>query len=226
MIMKLAQQVAEQVVELETLKKGASVNQSMQETDNSLLDLRKKIEKLANFLHFNRSRIKDNEREQLVNHLDSIRRALKDSHKRFFTERRQVPQIHSIGVTVENEYKYAVSSWVISFKNEMDPVITATDLAAKLLSRNDQLQIRALQEEIKAYYRNPPQSLNDTAKMLEKITRLKKYTESEIVKNKSVARFLNKVQNESATLADLNDDVMTWIEKQKIHGKFRITFSD
>ncbi len=226
MIIQLAEKVSNQVVELEQRKQGAMVNQFMQDTDSSLLELRKRVDKLTNFIQFNKNRIKGNDRERLVVGLANIQETLKSSQNQFHQVRRQVPMLHNIGTSVDTEFKNAKTAWLTFFREEMGPIFQATNLASKLLPNSDQKNIQVLQEQIKGFFSSPPLTSNDMIHMAELVLRLRNYTQSGIAKySPSVGKFLEKVQNENATLADLNDEVYAWIKEQGIQEKFIIIFA-
>lgn len=225
MIIELSDKVCNQVIKLEQRNQGAATNQSLQDTATYLVELHKKVDKLTNFIKFNKTKIKEDDKKRLSDDTTSIQEELRASLDLFKQSPRQVSQLHNIGIRVETEHQNAQAAWLVSFQEEMDPIFKAIGLAVKFLPSNEQLEINSLQNEIEAFYRNPPRTLNETAKLINVTGRLKNYIRIAEL-DPAVTKFLTKVQDGIASLADIDKDVAAWIKKEKSQKRFKITLSN
>lgn len=225
MLVDLAQEVCDKVVELDQRKKGASVNQDMQATDQALMWLTPRVDKLVGFLAVGKSRITGDSRQEVIRNLNNIKGFLTESRDEFKRQRRQVGRIQPIGSLVDSAFKSARSAWADTLKAEVEPLIEAAKLAANLLSYGQQREIFRTIDEITGFYSNPPQDFRAAAALAQLLAMLKKYAEEGLTKyGPAVYNFLHKVQDGAATVEDLDDDVYQWIKEQEFGYKFRINF--
>ncbi|NWJ94148.1 MAG: hypothetical protein HXX20_00025 [Chloroflexi bacterium] len=226
MIVAASKNVCDQLENIAKLEVAKSQIKDLEATLDALRQLKTYVSQLIQFYQLIQDRISESDRSSLEIQFDQILQDISFSHKSFADQRRQVKAIEQAKDRAKKLEERLNESWKRYFKTQTNPHFELLDLVQSLPEVREQKvglnQLRAqLMQFRDALPRNPIQRANFDETLQHLANRLDNLNFSPEVKT-----FLSKVRSGTATLAELNNEVLEWCQQGERAKGFFIKFGN
>jgi chromosome segregation ATPase len=225
MIVDLTENVRIQIARRNELERIRDNQQIIADTAQALSSVRDALVPYITSLNLVRSCLTEEQIEEGVKKIETINTRLKRSHEKFAAQERPVRELNSLKGLVEELQDFLKQAWA-------SYAYTKTQLQFELFNLVGQLpevaEHMATIAPIKRNLETAPNKLPRTASDLEKFESELEALQDSLGNieglNSEITQFLYKVQNKTATVADLTDDVLPWCrENSEREAAFLIT---
>ena len=162
---------------------------------------------------------------EIVSQIRTIDRRIKASREKFADQPRQVQQLASLKKIIEDLNTFLKQAWASYAYTRIRPKFELFNLVEQMPEVAGQMTaISPIKRNLEAAPSKLPQNVSE----IERFERDIKALDDSLGNLKDlpteVTQFLYKVQNNTATIADLSDDVLTWCRKEDERAAvFKIT---
>jgi len=225
MIVDLTKQVCLKAEKLNNLRRGASQNQSIQETSRYLEKFKTRSKSVLVAIDLCNDRILTRDRSGVKETLMSTRTILLQSSTAFLSLPNQLATLKKADDIVQGDLNSKIKRiWADSIVIVVNPLIEALRINLRFLPETDQAMIKAIKAEIDQRLNRLPNKTEDITTLMGYINQLKQLAEKyRGGLEPEISKFLKKVQSDEATIEDLNDEILKWIKSSGNMNKFNIT---
>ena len=226
MIVSLAENVCQQIREIDTLQRNKLVAADIQNTYEALKSLKEQVIRLHTLLQLIQTRLIDSELRLIQTGLEDCSARLLRSATQFEDQQRQGQELQSIQERIEEQYSILQQAWkryaraVVSKPIELHALVYyLPEVVAQ------QAHYGTLRQKLEDYKEKAPVSarqLQEFDQCLEQFTSLLGGIEG---LSEAVKTFLLRTVSGKATLADVTDEVLQWCRLGDHAQAFSIQFA-
>jgi len=157
--------------------------------------------------------------------VQQLTRSLSDSHNDFSKNHRQVPLIRSIDESLKNLSRDISASWKLYAFDTLKPAFDLFNILKNLPEfKSTQDSLVALKNRLEYFQSQVPKSEKELLEFDQTATQFSQALTSIPGLTPKIQGFLTKIMEHSATLADLDEETLTWCGKPGRSKAFMITF--
>jgi chromosome segregation ATPase len=225
MIGALSKQLGQQLEEVGLLEQQQQEVKSIQATLDKLDNLKSTTQSLKKQHQVLWSRFPDDTVQSIRQTAASMVQALEQSRDNFEKQRRQVRELSNVETDAKKLLKQVNDQWSLYVSAQLAPHIELLKLVQVLpeIVRQEQ-EINELLNQFEALKTNPPSSAPKLAEFDTKLQQLSERLAIQQGLSPAVREFLQKVQQGTATLNDLSDDILAWCRQGDHARAFAISF--
>jgi hypothetical protein len=225
MIVELSDRVKTLVIQERNRERDHDLLQNLSDTIDYLNAVNEEALQLKNLCTLLKNRLSDPYRSSIQSSLQELMRQLRASQKDFADARRQSPVLKSIREQLARLISETKVSWKLTAEKTLKPTLDLYSLVRNLPDfKAQEVALGNLKNRLEYFQENVPKSTSELRDFDQKLTKLKEDLTSIPGLTPKVQAFLAKMVDHTATLADLDDEVLTWCRRPGRSKAFMITF--
>jgi hypothetical protein len=225
MLVSLANQVRSRALTLDSLEKQSNEAVDLDATYRELVALRNSVNRVVSCYKLVKDLLPDEERVRLSTRFEQLGHAVRSSQHEFVIQPRQVQPLRQVAESLRLIEADLLANWTAWVKRRVNPLMSTYALVRSLPEMHQhRTEITLLNTE----FQSLSQSLPSAEKMGAFNTKVQRYEQllSGISGFSSqIQHFLGKVVAGTATIADMDDEVLDWCRQPGHSSAFRIAFS-
>jgi hypothetical protein len=171
--------------------------------------------------------LSDVNRSNVKSQLEVLIKQVQDSRKEFSSIRRQTNVLKNIHDNLNRLDLELKANWKLSAEDTLEPSFKLYTLIRKLPDfQSQEVALNSLKNRLEYYKDNVPKNSTELREFHQKVDEFKKRLTSVQGLTPKIQAFLSKIVDHTATLTDLDDEVLGWCRKSNRSSAFMIVFKN